>query len=196
MIDMSVAYGTLANKGERMNLTPITSISDASGRHIQFPTHESEKVMGENQTYIVSDILSDNQARATAFGYGSFLEIPGYKVAVKTGTTNDKKDNWTIGYTPDYLVTVWVGNNDGTPMNPYLTSGVTGAAPIWNRVMKYLLTEKGQMAKHWYEKPSNIISKTCLGRSELFVSGTENSVPCVIITPKPLVKKEDGPNNP
>ena len=81
-------------------------------------------------------------------------------------------------------------------MNPYLTSGVTGAAPIWNRVMKYLLTEKGQMAKHWYEKPSNIISKTCLGRSELFVSGTENSVPCVIITPKPLVKKEDGPNNP
>ena len=93
--------------------------------------------------YIISDILSDNFARIFAFGPGSSLEIPGYRVAVKTGTTNDKKDNWTIGYTPEFLVTVWVGNNDNTPMNPYLTSGITGASPIWNRTMSYLLKNYG-----------------------------------------------------
>lgn len=196
MIDLSEAYGVLANRGQRMDLNPISSITNASGQPIAFAKSEPERVIGENQTYIVSDILSDNQARAAAFGYGSFLEIPGYKVAVKTGTTNDKKDNWTVGYTPDFLVTVWVGNNDGTPMNPYLTSGVTGAAPIWNRVMSYLLNEKGKLAKHWYEKPTSILTKACLGREELFVSGTENSVPCVIITPKPLVKNEGGHDKP
>jgi membrane carboxypeptidase/penicillin-binding protein len=82
-------------------------------------------------------------------------------------------------------------------MNPYLTSGVTGAAPIWNRVMQYLLDEKGQKKKDWYERPSNIVMKTCYGKNETFIAGTENSVPCTAPTPNPeLVKKEDEHKNP
>ncbi len=88
--------------------------------------------------FIISDILADNGARSAAFGTGSKLVIPGHSVSVKTGTTNDLKDNWTIGYTPDYLVATWVGNNDNSSMS-YVASGVTGASPIWNTFMKKLL---------------------------------------------------------
>jgi membrane peptidoglycan carboxypeptidase len=124
--------------------------------------------------YIVSDIISDNAARVAAFGPRSALEIPGYRVAVKTGTTDNKKDNWTIGYTPEYLVSVWVGNNDSTPMNPQLTSGVTGAAPIWNRIMTHILKTYSQK-NTWYNIPQNIVSRPCAGRMEYFVAGTEGS---------------------
>jgi membrane peptidoglycan carboxypeptidase len=133
-------------------------------------------VLSEQTAYILSDILSDNFARRWEFGTNSALEIPGYKVAVKTGTTDWKKDNWTIGYTPDFVVTVWVGNNDNSPMNPYLASGITGAAPIWNRMMSYLLTKYGA---HWYQKPANITEKQCYyGKTEYFVSGTEANTSC------------------
>ncbi len=197
MTDMAEAYSVLANQGRRTKLTPLKLITDANKTVQDIEAPESEQVIDPAYAYIVSDILSDNQARTSAFGYGSKLEIPGYKVAVKTGTTDSKKDNWTIGYTPDYLVVVWVGNNDGRPMNPYLTSGVTGAAPIWNRVMQYLLDEKGKKKKDWYERPSNIVMKTCYGKNETFISGTENSVPCTAPTPNPeLVKKEDERKNP
>jgi len=76
------------------------------------------------------------------FGRGSKLNIKDHpEVAVKTGTTNDMRDNWTIGYTSDYVVTVWVGNNDNSKMS-WVASGITGATPIWNKVMSYLLKEK------------------------------------------------------
>jgi membrane peptidoglycan carboxypeptidase len=133
--------------------------------------------MDPGVAYIISDILSDNQARVTAFGPGSQLEIPGYKASVKTGTTNELKDNWTIGYTPEYLVSVWVGNNDNTPMNPYLTSGITGAAPIWHRVMEYLLKKENKQ-EAWFEKPSDIVERNCNGKVEYFIAGTENSSYC------------------
>ncbi|MEI6326615.1 MAG: PBP1A family penicillin-binding protein [Candidatus Roizmanbacteria bacterium] len=197
MTDMAEAYSVLANQGKRTNLTPIKKVIDANNIDFGIPAPETEQIIDPAYAYIISDILSDNQARTNAFGVGSKLEIPGYKVSVKTGTTDSKKDNWTIGYTPDYLVVVWVGNNDGRPMNPYLTSGVTGAAPIWNRVMQYLLDEKGQKKKNWYERPSNIVMKTCYGKNETFISGTENSVPCSAPTPNAeLVKKEDEHKNP
>jgi membrane peptidoglycan carboxypeptidase len=90
----------------------------------------------------LSEILSDNGARTPAFGPNSPLIIPGETVSVKTGTSDSKRDNWTIGYTPDFVVAVWVGNNDNTPMNPSLTSGITGAAPIWHDIMTELLKNK------------------------------------------------------
>ena len=114
--------------------------------------------------------------------------IPGKAVSVKTGTTDDKKDNWTIGYTPNFLTAVWVGNNDNTPMNPALTSGVTGAAPIWNRVMRMLLANQPDL---WPIKPDTVIGKqicndsgtemtkgddgkeSCAARYEFFIKGTE-----------------------
>jgi len=129
--------------------------------------------------YIISDIISDNQARTPAFGAGSYLVVPNHTVSVKTGTTNDMRDNWTIGYTPDYLVTTWVGNNDNSPMS-YVASGVTGASPIWNKIMRYVLAEE---KNHPLTRPQNIQQYTvclstgliatqenqCASRSELFI---------------------------
>src|SRR5690606_2395079 len=88
-----------------------------------------------------SDILSDNSARELTFGAVNGLQIPKYQVAVKTGTTNDKKDNWAIGWTPNLLSVVWVGNNDNTPMGR-IASGVSGATPIWKRIMVYALPKR------------------------------------------------------
>jgi 1A family penicillin-binding protein len=176
MTDMAVAYGAFANQGDRVDITGVKRIYDARNQVLFENKPNGRKVLSEETTYILSDILSDNFARRWEFGTHSALEIPGYKVAVKTGTTDMKKDNWTIGYTPDFVVTVWVGNNDNTPMNQYLASGITGAAPIWNRVMSYLLTKYGA---HWYEKPENVIEKQCyFGKTEYFTKGTESKANC------------------
>lgn len=177
MTDMAEAFGVFANKGNLINLSNIKEIENQHGDSMDFDKSEARQVMDPGVAYIISDILSDNQARVTAFGPGSQLEIPGYKASVKTGTTNELKDNWTIGYTPEYLVSVWVGNNDNTSMNPYLTSGITGAAPIWNRVMTYLL-KKDNKQEAWFEKPSDIIERNCNGKTEYFIAGTENSSYC------------------
>ena len=190
MVDMAEAFGVIANQGYRMPINYFQKIEDNTGNTLREMTPFKIKEIDPAIAFIISDILSDNFARTFAFGSGSALEIPGYKVAVKTGTTNEKKDNWTIGYTPEFLVVVWVGNNDNTPMNPYLTSGITGAAPIWNRVMSYLLKNYGTGNK-WYEKPANVVEKNCYyGRKEYFVRGTENTANCsqsslATPTPKP-----------
>jgi len=188
MVDMAEAFGVLANNGYKLPLSYFTKIEDSNGQIIKEHQPFKIKEIDTGITYIISDILSDNFARQWAFGPSSSLEIPGYKVAVKTGTTNDKRDNWTIGYTPDFLVVVWVGNNDNSPMNPYLTSGITGASPIWNRVMSYLLKNYSSN-NHWYEKPDDVVSKTCyFGRTEYFIKGTENKVTCsqeALATPTP-----------
>lgn len=190
MIDMAEAFGVLANQGYKMPINYFQKIENNKGDLLREMIPFKIKEIDPAIAYIISDILSDNFARTSAFGAGSSLEIPGYKVAVKTGTTDDKKDNWTIGYTPEFLVVVWVGNNDNTPMNPYLTSGITGASPIWNRVMTYLLKNYGTGNK-WYEKPDNVVEKNCYyGRKEYFVRGTENTANCSQVslttpTPKP-----------
>ena len=176
MTDMATVFGTLANQGERVTVSGIRRIYDAKNQTLFESKPIGKRVISEETSFIMSDILSDNFARRWEFGTRSALEIPGYKVAVKTGTTDMKKDNWTIGYTPDFVVSVWVGNNDNTPMNQYLASGITGAAPIWNRMMTYLLTKYGA---HWYEKPSGVVEKKCyFGKIEYFLSGTESKANC------------------
>jgi len=177
MVDMAKAFGVLANQGEQVDLISYLKIKNSLLETIDEPKVKSVRRLNPGISYIISDILSDNFARTWAFGPNSYLEIPGYKVAVKTGTTNDKRDNWTVGYTPEFLVVVWVGNNDNSPMNPYLTSGITGAAPIWNRVMSFLLKNYG--SDNWYQKPDNVVEKICyFGRKEYFLKGTENKVNC------------------
>lgn len=188
MIELAQAYSVLANMGYFIPIKGVLEVRDYFDKINYRPSEvQGEKILDEAVAFIINDILSDNFARQWAFGPRSFLEINGYKVAVKTGTTDNKKDNWTIGYTPEFLVAVWVGNNDGSPMNPYLTSGITGAAPIWNRVMSFLLKNYGGGA--WYQRPERVISKKCyFGRDEYFVWGTENTVNCMInplITPTP-----------
>jgi penicillin-binding protein 1C len=143
MTDMNTAFGVLANMGIKQNLTPILKIIDKNGQILEeYQESVGTRVMSRETGFIIQQILSDDGARSMVFGRGSMLNIKGHpEVAVKTGTTNDMRDNWTIGYTPDYVVTTWVGNNDNSKMGG-LVSGTTGAAPIWNKIMTQLLLDK------------------------------------------------------
>lgn len=174
MTELATVYGTFANLGKRVDLHSVDKIIDRNGKVISDASNinnksilgvstvkaaDDNKVLPEYSAYQITTILSDNNARLPAFGPYAKLEIPGHKVAVKTGTTNNIRDNWTIGYTPDVLVATWVGNNDNSPMNPGLTSGITGAAPIWNEIMSNMLN--GKPAEE-YATPSGMIKvKVC-----------------------------------
>jgi len=183
MTEMATAFGVFADEGVRTDLTPILKIEDASGKTLEeFKPKTGKKVLSSEAAFLISSILSDNSARSAAFGPSSFLQIKGKTVAVKTGTTDDKRDNWTIGYTPSYLVVTWVGNNDNRPMNPSLASGITGAAPIWNGIMTELLKDK---VNESFKVPSGVHgievcsltgglkNDQCPGRFEYFIAGTE-----------------------
>lgn len=192
MLDMSRVYGTIANMGVRNELNPILKITDFRGNTLPNPFENKEiNAAPPGVAFIISSILSDNRARTPAFGEHSLLEIKGKTVAVKTGTSDNKRDNWTIGFTPDFLVTVWVGNNDNSPMDPRLSSGVTGAAPIWNNIMTALLTDKPDKP---FTPTSDVIGVKCYNRTEYFLIGTEPKRGCpkfsaVSPTPSPSPKK-------
>lgn len=170
LLDMTTVYGTLAGLGVRHDPKPVLKVNDSSAIVLEDNSQNSEgiRVLGEGISYMIADILSDNNARTPAFGPNSLLNIPGYRVAVKTGTTDNKKDNWTLGYTPDFVVGTWVGNNDGRPMHPSLTSGVTGASPIWNRIMTNLLKAYGTA---WYSRPAEVAEGVVDGKKDLTVRG-------------------------
>lgn len=192
LIDMAVSYGVFANQGNRVNLDPILSISDYHGENLYVNTVGKEKnqIIPEGVAFIISSILSDNSAREASFGTNSQLVINGKTVAVKTGTSNNKRDNITIGYTQNYLVAVWVGNNNNQPMNQELTSGVTGAAPIWHNLMDFVLSDKYNNIiplTDGFVKPDGIIEKQCFfGKIEYFIKGTEIGMQCskeILVTP-------------
>ncbi len=196
MIDFATAYGTLRNLGMRQDLHPIKKIENSVGVTLFEESSQGIRVMREEEPFIVSDMLADNVARSAAFGTNSPLNFIDTYVSVKTGTTDEKRDNWTIGYTrptinssvPDILVMVWVGNNDNTPMNPALTSGITGAAPIWRRVMEISVNRK--LFQEQLYIPEGIVSKQCyFGRTEYFVAGTEQSTNCQGLRPSPMPTK-------
>lgn len=202
MIELAEAFGVLANQGVRIPLTGILEISNYKGEVLQKYEPESSKedlayltendlidqhgvatrVMERAPAYLTSHILQDNNARQNAFGTNSELVIRGKVVSAKTGTTNDLKDNWTVGYTPEYLTIVWVGNNNSKSMS-YLASGITGAAPIWHDIMEYILKDKETI---WPDKPVDVkIGNVCLtgmppeaGLGTLLVSSgdDENSI--------------------
>jgi penicillin-binding protein 1C len=132
LLDMTSVYSVFANNGTRNPNTGILSVADSSGNVLEQYQGNSQQIIKPNTTHILSSILSDNVARTPTFGANSVLNIPGREVAVKTGTTNDNKDAWTIGYTPSVAVGVWVGNNDNKPMKK---GGAALAGPIWNAVM-------------------------------------------------------------
>jgi penicillin-binding protein 1C len=199
MTEMAQAFAVFSNLGNKVSLNPILKVEDYTGtvyEELKSDNLEKEQVIPPEIAFLISDILSDNNARTPAFGSQSQLYIPDYNVAVKTGTTDHPggpRDNWTIGYTPSFLVATWVGNNDNTPMNPWLVSGVTGAAPIWNKLIQFVLKDTEPEA---FSKPENIISaavcnwqapissdnpnaplevKECQGQNELFIKDTEKN---------------------
>jgi len=136
LLDMTSAYGVFANEGVRNQYTGILKVEDMSGKVLEQYTPNPKPILPVNTALTISDILSDNVARTPTFGVSSVLLIPGKDVAVKTGTTNNDKDAWTIGYTPSIVVGVWAGNNDNKPMKG---GGSTIAAPIWNKFMNEAL---------------------------------------------------------
>ena len=192
MVDMAVAFGVFANQGIKVPLTPILKVETYRGEVLEQINFDEQlpagdRVLPAEVTYLISHILLDNGARSAAFGSSSQLTIPNHAVSVKTGTTDDLRDNWTIGYTPSFLVTTWVGNNDNTPMSPYLVSGVSGAAPIWHEIMAQILADQPD---EWPKKPDNVIGMEvcslsgyrpnpehpCETRFEYFIKGHEPEI--------------------
>lgn len=200
MTDMAEAFSVFANSGVRKDLVSILKVVDKNGKVLfehkdpnldrDIPSQlllEGTRVVSNETAFLISHILLDNNARSAAFGSSSSLVIPGHAVSVKTGTTDDLRDNWTVGFTPQYLAVTWVGNNDNTSMNQSLVSGVTGAAPIWNKIMRRVLEGTSDI---WPKQPDGIVGaqicamtgllppnpdgddKGCATRFEYFIRGT------------------------
>jgi len=129
LLDMVSAYGVFATEGLKIEPSFIFKIEDEKENIIEENKKTQKRVLENEICRLINDILSDNEARAPVFGYNSPLYFPDYQVAVKTGTTQNFKDAWTVGYTPSITVGVWVGNNNSAPMIRGL--GVYLAGPIW-----------------------------------------------------------------
>ncbi len=182
LLDLTAAYGAFMNGGYRVEPVAILKVEDADGKVLEeVKPKKGKRVLDEQHAFLIADILSDNSARTEVFGPNSQLNIPG--VAVKTGTTNDKRDNWTVGGNGNAVVGVWVGNNDNSPMLQ-VASGVSGASPIWRRIVTKALEGKPKTA---FETP-NGITQTSVdvvsgyrahdgfpSRLEYFAKGTEPS---------------------
>ncbi len=167
MIDMMTVYGTFSQMGTKFIATPILKVTDSNGNVLEEYENKPNPALPSEIAYLITDVLTDNNARTPAFGANSLLKIPDHTVAVKTGTSDNKRDNWTFGYTPEYVVGVWVGNNNNSPMDPRLTSGVTGAAPIWNKIMTSLLSGRKNVA---FIRPKGIIETRIDGRKDLAIA--------------------------
>jgi len=190
MTDLAVAYATLANLGKRVPLHSILKVTDHNQKILESFSLDKEnhpQIVKPEVAFQLIDILSDNSARTPAFGSHSTLAITGKTVAVKTGTSNNLRDNWTFGFTPDYLVATWVGNNNNSPMS-YVASGITGASSIWQKIMYSLIRD---LPDHTFTPPANIIkAEICAStgnlscpecptkREEYFIAGTQPLIRC------------------
>jgi penicillin-binding protein 1C len=142
MIDMAVAFGVFANAGIKQPLVTILEVSDYTGKQLEKANFvEGERIIPVETSYLISHILLDNNSRAGVFGTSSYLVVSGHpEISVKTGTSNDIRDNWTIGYNSDILVAVWAGNNDNKPMWS-VASGSSGSSSIWNKTIGFGLRQ-------------------------------------------------------
>jgi penicillin-binding protein 1C len=139
LLDMTSAYSVFANGGVRNPYRSIIEIEDKDGNIVkQYPV-ASQQVLAPNVAYTISDVLSDNVARTPELGAASPLLFPGYAVAAKTGTTNNFRDAWVLGYTPNIAVGAWAGNNDNSPMVKKIAGFIV--APMWHEFMQYALTK-------------------------------------------------------
>lgn len=138
-LELTTAYHTLANSGRFVEPSPVLSMTDGLGRPLALPAvRPPQQAVSPDTAFMITDILSDNAARASIFGEASRLRLS-RPAAAKTGTTNDFRDNWTVGYTRYLVAGVWSGNNDGQPMRG--VDGITGAGPIWNQFMEGVIAD-------------------------------------------------------
>jgi 1A family penicillin-binding protein len=185
LLEHTAAYAVLANGGLRVPPVSILRIEDSQGRVIEeYQPPVGEQVLSPQHAYLMTHILSDNEARAPAFGTENPLRLS-RPAAAKTGTTDDWRDSWTVGYTPDYVVGVWVGNSDNTPMDH--VAGSTGAGHIWHNFMERVL---GGAPSRDFHVPSGLVTAQICSRSgmaptelcpetrtEIFVDGTAPTEP-------------------
>ncbi len=171
LLELTSAYSVFANNGRRVTPYAISRIVDYKGSLIyEHQPDQGEQVLRPEHAYLINSILSDNNARAPMFGSNSPLNLS-FQVAAKTGTTNDFRDNWTMGYTPDLATGVWVGNADYTPMVD--TTGLTGAAPIWSQYMQQAVPAVSNGNPSGFTRPAGIVDKIICT-----TSGTEPSDSC------------------
>ena len=184
LLELADAYAAFANGGKRVETVAILEVTDSEGKILEEWSSVGaggKQVISPEEAFVISSILSDPKAREITFGPRSAINIAGRTIAVKTGTTNDKRDNWTVGWTPSVMVGVWVGNNDNSPMKE-VASGVTGAAPIWRRIILAALKDKGDEG---FVAPAGMVTMDIdkvsgyrahdgfEARQEYFVKGTE-----------------------
>jgi penicillin-binding protein 1C len=171
LLELTGAYGVFANNGQRVPPVAILKITDFQGNVVYvYEPKPGEQVIRAEHAYLMSSILSDNESRSWMFGSNSLLNLP-FQVAAKTGTTNDFRDNWTLGYTPDLVTGVWVGNADYTPM--INTTGLTGAAPIWSQFMQFAVPYLTNGIPTQFARPPGIVDTVICA-----VSGTLPSDSC------------------
>lgn len=183
LLDLTAAYAVFANGGYHVEPVAVLEARDARGQlRYRWRPAPRERVLDERVAFLITDILSDPQARAPAFGEWNVLRLS-RPAAAKTGTTSDWRDNWTLGYTPDVAVGVWVGNADNQPM--VHVSGITGAGPIWHDFMEAVL--KGRPVRQFSEPPGLTRVEVCAlsgllpnpaapcphTRIEIFIEGTQ-----------------------
>lgn len=196
LLDMVYAFSVFANDGNMAGATiseetqrpgyrtldpvPVLRVENSKGEVLwKYDVATTVPIVDPRLAYIITSFLSDNSARWAAFGSPNVLELD-RPAAVKTGTTNDYKDNWTVGYTPQVAIGVWIGNTDNSPMKK--VSGISGAAPVWNELMTYFLKDK---PVEQFVRPPGLVEATvcattgllptkyCPTTKELFIPGTE-----------------------
>lgn len=205
LLELAGAYSAFANGGFRVDPVGILKVEDRNGQVLEeYDPGQGRRVLTEEESWLINSILSDNEARSMVFGPNSSLNIPGREVAVKTGTTNDQRDNWTIGWSPSRIVGVWVGNNDNSSMKK-VASGITGAAPIWRKIILGVLD---QTDPETFVKPDGIVEMEVDkvsgfaahdgfdSRIEYFVAGTEPSGEDPVHVKLKLCKGQDKLANP
>ena len=171
LMEMTSAFGIFANEGRRLPPVAIKKIEDHSGSVIfEYEPPVGDQLVRVEHAYLISSILSDTNARVPMFGTSPVINLA-FPAAVKTGTTNDFRDNWTIGYTPDLVVGVWVGNTDYSPMSN--TTGLTGAGPIWADFMTLAINRLKGGTPSPFLRPPGIVDRVICS-----ISGTEPSEWC------------------
>ncbi len=181
LADMATAASTLATLGVRHREAPILNIKDGLGHDVftYDPAKNEYRAVDPAVAFIIASIMSDDRNRCMSFGCHGDLTLAGRHVAAKTGTTNDFKDNWTVGFTPSLATAVWVGNPDNKPLS-HNSTGIVGAAPIWHKFMTQALSATPD---EWYPVPAGLHQ---IGQ-DFYLPGTEN-LPKTLAQPWPQCK--------
>jgi len=168
---MAQGYNTVANGGVYRPMDSVLAISDANGNTLYtYKTPPGAQVLAPQYAYMMESVMKDNFSRVAAFNQGSALQLgpdaqfpTNVPAAVKTGTTQDFRDNLTIGFTPNLLTATWVGNPDNTPMNQI--EGVTGAGPIWHDTMEWTLKDLNLPIENFTIPPGIVLARVSSGAS-------------------------------